>query len=170
MGTVTENGVLVSPLRVIPTPGGEVRHGMKATDPGFSGFGEAYFSLVAPGAVKGWKRHRRMTLNLVAACGAVRVCICGERGGREVYDLCPERPEGHLRLTVRPGAWVAFGGVGPRINVLLNVADMPHDPAEADTLPLAHFPWAWPATDAETRGGPSVGGALPQDLVRIAPV
>lgn len=162
MGPVTEAGVRVGHLRVIPTAGGAVRHGIKATDPGFSGFGEAYFSLVEPGAVKGWKRHRRMTLNLMAAFGAIRVCICDERGGREIYDLCPERPGGHMRLTISPGLWVAFGGLGPGTNVILNVANLAHDPGESDTLPLSRFPWVWPAavTDAEAGEFPPIGGTL----------
>ncbi len=33
-------------LKRIPTAGGEVRYALKAGDPGFAGFGEAYFSSV----------------------------------------------------------------------------------------------------------------------------
>ena len=46
-------GLLFTPLRRIPTANGEVRHGLRASDVGFAGFGEAYFSEVLPGAIKG---------------------------------------------------------------------------------------------------------------------
>ena len=36
--------VKLSSLKIISTPGGDVKHGMKISDTGFDGFGEAYFS------------------------------------------------------------------------------------------------------------------------------
>jgi len=38
-------------------------HMLRADDPGFTSFGEIYFSRVYPGVVKGWHIHDRMTLN-----------------------------------------------------------------------------------------------------------
>ena len=40
-------------------------HGIKKNDTGYVGFGEVYFSYINPKAVKAWKKHNRMTLNLV---------------------------------------------------------------------------------------------------------
>ena len=137
---------LFTPLRRIPTPNGDVRHAMKATDPGFAGFGEAYFSTVEAGAVKGWKRHRAMTLNFVVPCGEIRVAIRDGAGLREAHALTPDRAEAYGRLTIPPGLWVAFGGVGPGLNLLLNLASLPHDPTESDTRPLSELPWSWEDT------------------------
>ena len=41
----------------------------------------------------------------------------------------------YQRLTVPPGIWVAFSGEGPGENIVLNIASIPHDPVEAETLP-----------------------------------
>ena len=60
---------LITPLGIINTPGGNVMHGMKESDSGFSGFSEAYFSEIDFGAIKAWKRHKEMTLNLVVPVG-----------------------------------------------------------------------------------------------------
>ena len=49
--------LLITPLDIIETPGGNVMHAMKNDSPGYSGFGEAYFSREYFGAVKAWKRH-----------------------------------------------------------------------------------------------------------------
>ncbi len=63
--------VLLTPLKVIAVPGGDVLHGMKCSGPGYSGFGEIYFSTVEPDMVKAWRRHRKMTLNLIVPLGSV---------------------------------------------------------------------------------------------------
>ena len=64
-------GVTVHPLKHIVVPKGDIYHALKSTDEGYVGFGEAYFSQIEHGAAKGWKRHNRMTLNLVVPVGAV---------------------------------------------------------------------------------------------------
>lgn len=139
----------LTPLKRIATAGGEVRHAMKRSDPGFAGFGEGYFSSVDPLAVKGWKRHRSMVLNLVVACGEIRFVVRDEdEGEQQAFHLTPDRPGAYGRLTVQPGLWMAFGGVGTGLNLLLNLASMVHDPAEADTEPLASRPWCWDGGEA----------------------
>ena len=36
----------------------------------------------------------------------------------------------YKRLTIPPGLWVAFEGIGMNLNLLLNIADLEHDPQE----------------------------------------
>jgi dTDP-4-dehydrorhamnose 3,5-epimerase len=121
-----------------------VRHGLKAGDAEFAGFGEAYFSSVDQGAVKGWKRHNRMTLNLIVVLGEVRFIVLDETSGeRWAFQPGPDGSDGYGRLTVPPGLWMAFGGAGPGQNLLLNLASIEHDPAEADARPLDEFAWRW---------------------------
>ena len=72
-------GVSLHPLKQISVPNGDLWHAFKATDEGFVGFGEAYFTQVKPHAVKGWKRHNRYVLNLVVVSGAVKFVICDDR-------------------------------------------------------------------------------------------
>lgn len=142
-GGAAVNGVLLTPLKRIATPKGDVLHGIKATDPGFAGFGEAYFSIVLEGATKGWKRHRRMTLNLVCAAGAVQFVVhdgSGDPASMFSVVLAPSEAR-HRRLTVAPGLWVGFRGVGPGENIILNLASELHDPTEAEARELEAFPW-----------------------------
>lgn len=136
--------VLFTPLKRIATPGGDVLHGMKAIDAGFAGFGEAYFSIIDAGVVKGWKRHNRMTLNFVVPCGEVQVRIYDEtsRAFRD-FRLGPADERTYGRLTIPPTYWVAFGGLGVSTNMMLNVASIPHDPLESDRRDLDAFPWTW---------------------------
>ena len=59
------DGVLLTPLKIIEREQGNVMHALKNSDAGFDGFGEAYFTFVNNGVIKGWKKHREMTLNLI---------------------------------------------------------------------------------------------------------
>jgi len=139
--------ILLTPLRRIPVVRGDVFHAIKASAPGFAGFGEAYFSSVDTGAIKGWKRHREMTMNLVVPSGAVEfVLFDGEPGGAGEYrsvTLSPASDESYQRLTVPPGLWMAFAGRGGGLNLVLNFASIEHRPDEADNRPLEDFAWNW---------------------------
>jgi dTDP-4-dehydrorhamnose 3,5-epimerase len=135
-------GVLFTPLQRIPTPKGDVWHGLRASDGGFAGFGEAYFTEVLPNAIKGWKRHRVMTMNLVVVAGTVRFIIHDGSGSdecRRAFLLSAENAGPYGRLTVPPGLWMAFEGVGIRQNLLMNLASHQHDKTEADACELEVF-------------------------------
>ena len=140
-------GVIVTPLRCIATPKGDVLHAMKRTDEGFAGFGEVYFSEVFFGDVKGWKRHNRMTLNLVVVHGTIRFIIYDDREGsatkgcyQEVY-LSPNDADSYCRLTVAPGLWMAFEGCDENkgTSLLMDLIPEIHDPAEADRCELSEI-------------------------------
>lgn len=145
-------GVTLTPLRRIRTPGGDVLHALKDVDPGFAGFGEAYFTTIEAGAVKGWKRHRRMVMNLVVPSGAVRFVIhdqdvVDEEDAFQTIDLSPDGPDSYARLSVQPGLWMAFAGLGSGLNLVLNLASIRHDPEEADNQPLDAFGGSLVATN-----------------------
>jgi dTDP-4-dehydrorhamnose 3,5-epimerase len=136
--------VILTPLRRVPVATGDVLHGLKASSEGFSGFGEIYFSCVLGGSVKGWKKHTRMTLNLIVLKGKIRFSIFDEVADKfSSYDLSPNSIESYSRLTVPPGLWVAFGGVDKGENMLANIANIEHDPEESITRPVDSIAWNW---------------------------
>ncbi len=136
------DGVLLTPLKHILHPKGDVFHGMKVSDPGFNGFGEAYFSTIHAGDIKPWKKHLRMTLNLVVPVGKIRFVLFDERVGstscgcRMVVELGPDN---YQRLSVPPGIWMAFEGLDSGLNLLLNLANLEHDPDEMERTELEQF-------------------------------
>ncbi|MGM9805267.1 MAG: dTDP-4-dehydrorhamnose 3,5-epimerase [Candidatus Aphodosoma sp.] len=139
------NGVVVTPLRRIHTPKGDVLHAMKSTDVGYAGFGEVYFSEVLYGDVKGWKRHNRMALNIVVVKGMIRFTIYDDRVGSPTCGsymqvvLSPDSDSSYARLTVDPGLWMAFDGIAHGVSLLMDVIPEPHDPAEADRRELSYM-------------------------------
>ncbi len=140
MGSITLDDILVTPLRRIATQGGDVMHAMKRTDPGFVNFGEAYFSWIEPGAVKAWKLHTRMTLNLVVPVGAVRFVFHLPDEGFRIEEVGAAK---YVRLTVPPGIWFGFQSRVDGSSLLLNLADIPHHPDEVIRQDVIDIPFNW---------------------------
>lgn len=146
MGAVAIEGIVLTPLKSMYQPKGDVFHAMKKSDPGFNGFGEAYFSTVNCGDVKGWKKHLRMTMNLVVPVGEIRFVIYDDRNESPTkgsfFDVCLSK-QNYQRLTVPPGVWVGFKGLGNELNLLLNIANMVHDPDESENITLDSIQYEW---------------------------
>jgi dTDP-4-dehydrorhamnose 3,5-epimerase len=140
------DGVIISPQQIIATSGGDVLRGVKAGDAGYAGFGEAYFSTIEYGAVKGWKRHNEMTLNILVPVGAIRFVMfdgredSASKGNQQVVTISRSN---YCRLTVPPLIWMAFQGVSREDAMLLNLADIPHDPDEADSKEISEIEFDW---------------------------
>ena len=132
-------------LRRIETSGGEVMKALHAEEADFKGLGEAYFSRVNPGCVRGWKRHNEMTVNVVVPVGHVRFVVATDDGFTE-YDLGPEHSYG--RLTIEPGTWFGFAG-GVEGGLVLNLSDIVHRPDEADGKELDEFDYQWAGSAEE---------------------
>lgn len=141
MGALNLDQILVTPLARIPTSGGDVMHAMKQTDIGFTGFGEAYFSWVTKGVVKGWKRHTRMTMNLVVPVGSVRFVFTTDES--EITRAVLLGEEQYARISVPPGFWFGFQGLGVTQSLVLNIASIQHDPLEAERRALSDIDYNW---------------------------
>lgn len=140
-------GVKLYPLKHIAVPKGNIYHALKSTDEGYCGFGEAYFSQIKAGEVKGWKRHNRMSLNIVVVMGAIKFVIYDGREGSttcgrfEEVILSPK--DNYQRMTVAPGLWMAFQGVGEGISMLMDIIPEPHDPEEADRKDVSEINYSF---------------------------
>jgi dTDP-4-dehydrorhamnose 3,5-epimerase len=143
MGPPVISDVLLTPLKRIVGPDGDVMHALKASAAGFGGFAEAYFSEIHEGKTKKWRRHNRLTLNLIVPRGNVRFVFCDERSGRRLFSDHNVGEFNYARLTVPPGLWMAFYGSGPGTSLILNITDGEHDPGEADTKDLPAIAYDW---------------------------
>lgn len=126
--------------------GGNVLHALKKNDPSFVSFGEAYFSFVENGVIKGWKKHKRMTMNLLVPTGEIRFVLFDEREGSttfQQYFSVTLSKKNYYRLTVPPLVWMAFQGRNKGENMLLNIASIPHDPEEAELRDLNSISYNW---------------------------
>ena len=141
-------GVAVRPLKRIADERGEIRHMLRCVDEHFERFGEIYFSTVYPGAIKAWHRHRDMTLNYAVIVGAVKLVLFDDRDGSSTHgalmELFPSENQ-HALITIPPGVWNGFKGLGVAPAVVANCATHPHDPGEITRMDpqSTHIPYDW---------------------------
>ena len=127
------DGMIKTNLNIIESESGSIMHALKKTDPGFQDFGEVYFSTVVKEAVKAWKLHQCMTLNLVVPVGSVLFCFMDVREKSSTFNKTCKiilSQEPYSRLTVPPGIWFGFKGLSDGLNLICNVADIPHESQE----------------------------------------
>ena len=142
VGTMSLEDILVTPLKRIPTDGGDVIHALKHSDKGFNGFGEVYFSWVEQGAIKAWKFHQRMTLNLFVPMGEVSFVfhLTNQKNSFRTENIGEER---YVRLTVPPLIWFGFQGIASLRNLLMSLSVMAHDPNEALRKTTSEIDYNW---------------------------
>mgnify|MGYP001202818934 FL=1 len=141
MGESVDNIIKYISLKKISNPLGDVWHAIKSSDSEYAGFGEAYFSFIDKGKIKGWKKHKKATLNLVVPVGEIKFFAYDEEQEDKHSKLSSFTlsEENYFRLTVPSGIWLAFKGLKER-NMLLNVSDYSHDPSEVETIEIENFP------------------------------
>ena len=142
MCTVSLDDIIVTSLQRIPTFGGNVLHALKKSDAGFNEFGEVYFSWIENRSIKAWKSHQRMTLNLVVPIGKVNFVFHSTKEGKNFRseNIGDDR---YVRLTVPPGIWFGFLGKASGSSLIMNVADMEHDPREVLHKSESEFEYNW---------------------------
>ena len=128
--------VVLTELKQFSDERGTLLHMMRNDDPTFTTFGECYFSEVLPGAVKAWKLHRNQTQNFSVPVGRIKLVIYDNRknsisnGNLQYVNL--GRPDLYFRIMIPPGLWYGFTCISEMPALLVNCADIPHDPQESE--------------------------------------
>jgi dTDP-4-dehydrorhamnose 3,5-epimerase len=129
-------GLVFTPLQRIPDERGTIFHMLRRTDPHFLEFGEIYFTSVYRGVIKGWHRHREMTLNYACIWGRIKLVLVDGRPGSPTEGAIVERflgPDDYALATIPPGIWTGFKGMD-EVSIVANCATHPHDPSLTDRL------------------------------------
>lgn len=142
------DGVTIIPLRTILDERGMVRHMLKCTDPHFRKFGEIYFSVIFPGAIKAWHIHRKMELNYAVVSGNIKLVLYDAREDSPTYRELQEifmGEDNYVLVTVPPHVVNGFKAVGSGKAIVANCATIPHDPDEIERLdpfdPAIGYSW-----------------------------
>ena len=149
MDKITIEGVKCVPLEIFSDKRGSVMHVIKKSSPEFIDFGECYISEVLVGKIKGWKKHKRQTQNLVVPVGKIRFILYDKRQLSDSYGefniIEIGRPDLYQRLTIPPGIWYSFCNISDKVSLIVNCADIQHDPLESESLKLdsIEIPYDW---------------------------
>jgi dTDP-4-dehydrorhamnose 3,5-epimerase len=155
------DGITVSPLQQITGEKGKVMHMLSTKSPAYSKFGEVYFSITHPGAVKAWYQHKEMVLNFAAISGEIKVVLYDERPSSLTCGQIDEifiSPENYMLVTVPPKIWYGFKALGPETAILANCASIPHDPLEIVRLSPtdSSIPYSWESNYFEQANKPEI--------------
>lgn len=127
-------------LKKINVIGGDVLHALKKSDTNFKKFGEAYFSIVLPNVIKGWKLHTKMTCNLVVPIGNIKFVATKDITKFNVFEIGESN---YGMLTIPPNYWFAFKCVSKTKSIILNISDFEHDPCESIKKDINEIKFNW---------------------------
>jgi dTDP-4-dehydrorhamnose 3,5-epimerase len=141
-------GVQVIPLRRIPDERGTILHMLRSTDAHFQQFGEIYFSTIYKDVIKGWHRHREMTLNYACVHGRIKLVLYDERPGSSTQGEVMEiflGPDNYALVIIPPEVWNGFKGMQEPLSIVANCCTHAHDPSRSSRLdPFDnHIPYNW---------------------------
>ncbi len=141
-------GVRITALRRIPDERGAILHMLRADSDEFEAFGEIYFSQVYPQAIKAWHLHKTMTLNYAVPIGMIKLVCFDDRDDSPTRGNLMELFLGELSyqlVSIPPGVWNGFKGIGMVPALVANCATEPHDPDEIIRMDpfTAHIDYDW---------------------------
>lgn len=134
--------IKLTKLATFDIDSGNVMHAMKKDDDGFNKFGEVYFSFINSKAVKAWKLHKKMTLNLIVPMGMVRF-VFNDSQKPDNFRIEEIGEDNYYRITVPPNIWFGFQGISYKPSLVVNIADLKHDPNEVLRKEVKDFLYEW---------------------------
>jgi dTDP-4-dehydrorhamnose 3,5-epimerase len=117
------DGVVVKKLKVIPDERGYLMEMLRADDPFFRKFGQAYLTVAYPGVVKGWHYHKIQTDHFVAVSGMVKVVLYDQRedsktrGEVNEFFMGEQNP---ILLVIPPFVVHGMKGIGTKPGMVVN--------------------------------------------------
>ena len=146
------DGVFIQPLKQIEDARGSVLHMIRSDSVLFNKFGEIYFSEINPKTIKAWKLHEKVTQNITAPMGKIRLVIYDDRPGSSTHGNTAEyqigRNGNYYLIHIPPMLWYGFQSLDNQKSLIANCTDLPHDPSESRLLPLdsEKIPFQWDST------------------------
>lgn len=142
------DGVVIKQLQKISDERGSVMHMLRSDDPLFSQFGEIYFSVVNPGVVKAWKKHKKMTQHFAVPKGKIRLVIYDDRpesGSYKKIEILDIGEDNYCLVRIPSLVWYGFKGISSEPAIIANCTDIPHEPEETIKLDpdTNRIPYNW---------------------------
>ena len=142
-------GVIITNLPQHIDSRGAVFKYLSSNSSNFKLFGEAYFSKINKGVIKGWKLHKIANQNFTVPYGKVQIVLYDDREGSatrgniEVFVL--DDSENYKLLTLPNKIWYSFKSIANNFSILANISDTLHDPVESINQDLSsnEIPYDW---------------------------
>ncbi len=147
-------GVVVTPLKVIPDERGWLMEILRADDKSFEKFGQVYTSVVYPGVVKGWHYHKIQRDNLCVIKGMAKLVIYDSREDSTTKGNLMELFVGEkntLLVSIPPGLLHGMKGIGTEPAFFINIPTEVYNYNEPDEYRVdphsGEVPYDWSRKD-----------------------
>jgi dTDP-4-dehydrorhamnose 3,5-epimerase len=122
---------------------------LRADDPFFQAFGQAYISSINPGTVKGFHKHYKQTDHVVCVSGQIKLVLVEDWDGKVVGE--PTIEEHHLSIlnpkmvVIPPGVWHGWMCIGEEPALVVNFSTHAYNPDDPDEERVdPHWnPWSY---------------------------
>ena len=128
------DGIILTPLKKIYHPKGEILKAITKSDTVFSEFGEAYFSVINQGDIKGWKKHTKNSSLLKTIFGEVQFTFYYKDN---FYHINIKQTD-NIIIQIPPNVWFSFKGISKK-NLLCNFMNKAHSDKEVENIDLNEF-------------------------------
>ena len=122
-------GVKITTLKKIDDERGSVMHMLRNDSEIFSKFGEIYFSISYPKAIKAWHMHKDMILNYACIEGKLKLVLYDDRTNSKTFGKIQEltlSTDDYFLVTVPPLIWNGFVNIGNNNSILANCSSVPY--------------------------------------------
>ena len=127
------DGVQITPLKKIDDKRGSVLHMMRNDVKIFRSFGEIYFSIAYPLAIKAWHLHKETYLNYACISGTINLVLFDDRPKSKTKNEIQEiilSTKNYFLVTVPPLIWNGFTNIGKDNAILANCSTVPYSDEE----------------------------------------
>ena len=116
--------------KIISNSKGDIMHYITKNDKNFTKFGETYFTWIKKNNIKGWKLHKKMSMNLTVPVGNVEFIFFDEKFQKQYKFTIGEKNFGTLYVPSK--VWFAFKNIDKKRNSLVvNFSNIIHDKNES---------------------------------------
>ena len=142
-------GLEIKKLKIIEDSRGSVNHFLNEKSDSFERFGEAYFSKINHGVIKGWKTNLGLTQNMCVIKGEVLFVFYDDRKDSKTFGYFKEillnDSHNYCLLTIPKNLWYSFKCLSQETAIVANIIDMPHNDSKSKSIALddAMIPYNW---------------------------
>ena len=132
--------ISIKNLSIINNKKGDILKGFLKSDNKTINVKEVYFSEINPKQIKAWKKHNKMTSNLIAVKGEIKIVV-QKKDKSFVTEIISKK--NYKIISIPPNFWFGFQCISTEAGMLVNISNEEHDDLESDQLDIEKILFDW---------------------------
>ena len=132
--------ISIKNLSIINNKKGDILKGFLKSDNKTINVKEVYFSEINPKQIKAWKKHNKMTSNLIVVKGEIKIVV-QKKDKSFVTEIISKK--NYKMISIPPNFWFGFQCISTEAGMLVNISNEEHDDLESDQLDIEKILFDW---------------------------